>query len=270
MGLGSVLGGLAGLLIPGGGAMYSAIGSGLGSLIIDKEKPKDAIKNALIAGVGAKFFGPAIQNSGIGGAITRGIGGLGIGTGAGLAEMAGAPQLASAATATIQDTAIQQLASTGAEQAAEKGLMDKIMGGNPMMLYGGLSALGAVEELSNPSGDFGQELFLSEHTGRRFDTAEERDEFDRSVAQSRNETRGYDHYSTAFAMGGYVEGPGTGRSDSIPADIYQHGRPVQKAALSDGEFVMTERAVKGAGDGNREKGAANMYAMMREFERGSA
>jgi len=270
MGLGAVLGGLAGLLIPGGGAMYSAIGSGLGSLIVDKEKPKDAIKNALIAGVGAKFFGPAVQNSGIGGAITRGIGGLGIGTGAGLAEMAGAPQLASAATATIQDTAIQQLASTGAEQAAEKGLMDNIMGGNPMMLYGGLSALGAVEELSNPSGDFGQELFLSEHTGRRFDTAEERDEFDRSVAQSRNETRGYDHYSTAFAMGGYVEGPGTGRSDSIPADIYQHGRPVQKAALSDGEFVMTERAVKGAGDGNREKGAANMYAMMREFERGSA
>ena len=270
MGLGAVLGGLAGLLIPGGGAMYSAIGSGLGSLIVDKEKPKDAIKNALIAGVGAKFFGPAIQNSGIGGAVTRGIGGLGIGTGAGLAEMAGAPQLANAATATIQDTAIQQLASTGAEQAAEKGLMDKIMGGNPMMLYGGLSALGAVEELSNPSGDFNQELFLSEHTGRRFDTAEERDEFDRSVAQSRNETRGYDHYSTAFAMGGYVEGPGTGRSDSIPADIYQHGQPVQKAALSDGEFVMTERAVKGAGDGNREKGAANMYAMMREFERGSA
>ena len=70
MSLGSILGGLAGLLIPGGGAIASAIGSGLGGLIIDKKKPKDAIKDALIAGVGAKFFGPAIQNSSFGSGIT--------------------------------------------------------------------------------------------------------------------------------------------------------------------------------------------------------
>lgn len=71
-----------------------------------------------------------------------------------------------------------------------------------------------------------------------------------------------------YAMGGYVEGPGTGRSDSIPAKIYQDGVPVQEAALSDGEFVMTERAVKGAGDGDRRAGAARMYEMMKRFERG--
>lgn len=71
-----------------------------------------------------------------------------------------------------------------------------------------------------------------------------------------------------YAMGGYVEGPGTGRSDSINAQIYQNGVPVQEAALSDGEFVMTERAVRGAGNGDREKGAARMYEMMRQFERG--
>ena len=68
--------------------------------------------------------------------------------------------------------------------------------------------------------------------------------------------------------GGYIEGPGTGRSDSIPARIYQDGRPVQEARLSDGEFVMTERAVRGAGNGDRAKGAARMYRMMREFEKG--
>lgn len=68
--------------------------------------------------------------------------------------------------------------------------------------------------------------------------------------------------------GGYIEGPGTGRSDSVPARIYQGGRPVQEARLSDGEFVMTERAVRGAGDGDRAKGAARMYRMMREFEKG--
>lgn len=71
-----------------------------------------------------------------------------------------------------------------------------------------------------------------------------------------------------FAMGGMIEGPGTGTSDSIDAVIMQNGQPVQEALLSDGEFVMTERAVRGAGNGDREKGAARMYEMMRKFENG--
>jgi len=73
-----------------------------------------------------------------------------------------------------------------------------------------------------------------------------------------------------FARGGYIEGPGTGTSDDIDAKIYQDGVPVQEAALSDGEFVMTERAVKGAGNGDRKKGAAKMYEMMRQFEERAA
>lgn len=36
--------------------------------------------------------------------------------------------------------------------------------------------------------------------------------------------------------------------------------------LSDGEFVMTARAVRGAGNGSREKGVRKMYQMMRAFE----
>jgi hypothetical protein len=68
--------------------------------------------------------------------------------------------------------------------------------------------------------------------------------------------------------GGYISGPGTGRSDSVPARIYQDGQPVQEARLSDGEFVMTERAVRGAGDGDRAAGAARMYRLMRDFEKG--
>ena len=70
-----------------------------------------------------------------------------------------------------------------------------------------------------------------------------------------------------LAMGGYIEGPGTGTSDSIPAAIYQDGGRVQEARLSDGEFVMTADAVKGAGGGDRAKGAAKMYRMMNQFER---
>jgi len=69
------------------------------------------------------------------------------------------------------------------------------------------------------------------------------------------------------ATGGMISGPGTGTSDSIPAAIYQDGGRVQEARLSDGEFVMTADAVKGAGGGNRAKGAAEMYKMMNRFER---
>jgi len=57
------------------------------------------------------------------------------------------------------------------------------------------------------------------------------------------------------ASGGEIMGPGTGTSDSIPA------------MLSDGEFVMNAQAVRGAGDGDRKKGAKRMYAMMRDFQR---
>ena len=71
--------------------------------------------------------------------------------------------------------------------------------------------------------------------------------------------------------GGESEGPGTGTSDDIPA------------MLSDGEFVMTAKAVRGAGafdvqqsdngimlvakeKASREKGSDNMMKLMRTFE----
>ena len=54
--------------------------------------------------------------------------------------------------------------------------------------------------------------------------------------------------------GGEIVGPGTATSDSVPA------------LLSDGEFVMTAGAVRGAGGGNRAEGARRMYDMMKQFE----
>ncbi len=57
------------------------------------------------------------------------------------------------------------------------------------------------------------------------------------------------------AGGGEIIGPGSGTSDSIPA------------MLSDGEFVMTAEAVRNAGKGDRDLGAARMYDMMNKFER---
>tara|TARA_R110002051_G_scaffold278890_1_gene340347 strand:+ start:506 stop:1795 length:1290 start_codon:yes stop_codon:yes gene_type:complete len=56
--------------------------------------------------------------------------------------------------------------------------------------------------------------------------------------------------------GGEPVGPGTGTSDDIPS------------MLSDGEFVMTAKAVEGAGGGDRELGSNRMMNMMRNFEQG--
>lgn len=53
---------------------------------------------------------------------------------------------------------------------------------------------------------------------------------------------------------GAIAGPGTGTSDDIPA------------MLSDGEFVFTAKAVRGAGNGDRENGVRKMYQIMRQFE----
>ena len=57
-----------------------------------------------------------------------------------------------------------------------------------------------------------------------------------------------------YTQGGQAVGPGTATSDSIPA------------FLSDGEFVMTNKAVKGFGGGNREQGAQKLYSMMKKAE----
>ena len=56
---------------------------------------------------------------------------------------------------------------------------------------------------------------------------------------------------------GQIQGPGTETSDDIPA------------MLSDGEFVMTARAVRGAGGGDRQQGFKKMYDIMRAFEGGA-
>ena len=54
---------------------------------------------------------------------------------------------------------------------------------------------------------------------------------------------------------GFIAGPGTETSDDVPA------------MLSDGEFVMTARAVRGLGNGSRKQGVRKMYDMMKNFER---
>ena len=57
-----------------------------------------------------------------------------------------------------------------------------------------------------------------------------------------------------LTQGGASFGPGTGTSDDIPA------------MLSDGEFVVTAKAVENLGGGNRMLGAKKMYSMMNQLD----
>jgi hypothetical protein len=69
--------------------------------------------------------------------------------------------------------------------------------------------------------------------------------------QASRRNRGYTYGGMAeqdFTRGGYADGPGGPRTDSIPA------------RLSDGEFVMTADAVRGAG------GPRAMYGLMNDFQ----
>ena len=53
---------------------------------------------------------------------------------------------------------------------------------------------------------------------------------------------------------GAIAGPGGPKDDRVPA------------MLSDGEFVMTAKAVRNAGGGSRREGAKKMYKLMNRLE----
>ena len=61
-----------------------------------------------------------------------------------------------------------------------------------------------------------------------------------------------------YARGGYLDGPGDGMSDSIPATI--EGK--QPARLADGEFVVPADVVSHLGNGSTKAGSQRLYGML--------
>ena len=109
----------------------------------------------------------------------------------------------------------------------------------------------------NPRQPIGQRAYTMQGEPQEYSTM--------PVANGAMSARGFaDGGIAALAQGGYprrigaIDGPGTETSDSIPA------------MLSDGEFVMTAKAVRGAGNGSRRDGAKRMYALMHRLERNAA
>jgi len=254
-----------------GGPLGASIGSGIGSLAGGKSV-NDALTNAALA-YGVTSFVPssmmssgAQANTGMFGpnALQRSLysGGAGIPT-----TMSGPENFLSEGMTTGS--------TSGGGSSMFGGVMDFVKE-NPMTSLGlGSLALGALsspeeEETRNP--DYGRpgEAWDVEYRGIRYDLddPEERDAYKARKAADRQEYNerepvsaahggamyGHDKMSYDTPITGEVSGPGTGTSDSVPAK------------LSDGEFVLTAKSVRGAGGGDRDIGAARLYDMMAELE----
>jgi hypothetical protein len=73
----------------------------------------------------------------------------------------------------------------------------------------------------------------------------------------------YGDNPVGMAKGGYLNGPGDGMSDSIPATI--EGK--QKARLADGEFVIPADVVSHVGNGSTKAGAKRFYKMLADVRK---
>jgi hypothetical protein len=225
-----------------GGPAGAAIGSGIGSLAAGRSAEEALLNAGMAYGVGSfakgAGFGPQATDAGTYGATT----------GASNVANVGGSELMGSVTPTQVANTIPSTASSAISSVFD------FAKANPLLTATGIGALalasGDEEKATGKSMPDYPEGKVRLGTGRIGDKRYNlNDPVERQSYFTANQNRGL------FAGGGEVEGPGTGTSDSVPA------------RLSDGEFVVTAKAVRGAGGGDRNVGAARMYDMMSDLER---
>jgi hypothetical protein len=235
------------------------------------------------SGIATLLAGGDIKDAALAGVMGQGVGSL---FGSGMQSAAGSVATDEATKRVLADQARMQAGQLGAKDVAAKvateaakkgGIFNTGLGLGDVSLLATLGGSllggdddkdsGPLELESRPDykGTPIKGLFIDQETGIAYDTAEELEEAITSRREQAMMMAGGGIVS--LNMGGRIEGPGTGTSDSIKAGIFQNGKKVQEARLSNDEFVMTNKAVKGAGNGNADVGAKRMYAMMDKFER---
>ena len=233
------------------GPVGGAVATGLGSVALG-EKPKDALRAALLSGlggVGAQKFFPAKQ----------------------------AAESATTAGSLMAQGADPRMANIVANSARNIG-RKAIEGPKGETLSGQLlSSLGFAGTKDDPNllfkllnTEMGQGIGagLLAQLLSNFDEEEDtRSEFEKRPFGSGGPggQLGGINYAIKMADGGEAYFPrrtggidpseGSGTKDDVPA------------MLNAGEFVMTREAVKGAGNGSLDKGISRMYNMMDKFER---
>lgn len=281
-GIGNFLKSAAGVILPvalnfafpGLGTIASgAIGAGLGALI-NGAKPGEALGAALTGGIGGALFsgisgmvGGQGFMSGITGALPAGFAGSTNVQPYVASWLGGSPSpaagVATNAAGGLRSEAAME-ASKSAAAAAQPGMFSKIggwMSEHPYLTAAGAALAGTALGSSMSEAKDEKPMKMKGATQEMIDAAR----FPAGTFASRAAPKVQltPTYSPAYAMGGetdargggHLRGPGTGTSDDIPA------------RLSDGEFVMTAKAVRGAGGGSREKGVRKMYDMMHNFEK---
>ena len=266
------IGGVVGFAL--GGPMGAALGSGIGSLAGGGD-----IEDALLAGAMGYAGGSLAKGASFGMGAGKGIGSL-LPSYKGTSMLGmGAPSLPVGSRGSGEFLRTGLKSSVSPEKKGIFSMFDDMSMGTKLGLGAGALALagGMFDEEEEERGSGMPDTRPGEvkgtlvgRSGKRYDMndptdmkqyADELRELQdpgynyytdpyRPVARS----SGYAHGGDVHAGGGEVDGPGTGTSDSVPA------------RLSDGEFVLTAKAVRGAGGGDRDIGAARLYDMMSELE----
>ena len=235
-----------------GGPMGASIGSGIGSLASGRST-EEALRNAALAGastyaMGGSGFGKKVAGQDYFSGETFDLG---------KSPMSGI----FGASSDAAPTAIKSAETGGIGSFLGKAAL---FGGGAALLGGGL---GEEKEDNNQNNlmrayPVGRTRLGTGRIGDKLYNLDDEEELKRYQEDNRNRQYAEDvesiqereRLNKMFAIGGEVEGPGSGTSDSVPA------------RLSDGEFVVTAKAVRGAGGGDRNVGAARMYDMMSQLE----
>ena len=240
-----------------GGPLGASIGSGIGSLASGRSA-EEALRNAALTGattyaMGGKDFGKGFNFSTEGSPFAS-------------PKMLGPGEFAD--TNVITSVPVTKNPGIGSflEGMIPESTMGKVaLGGLGLGLLGGLDEEQKTSGFKTPEYAVGKTRLGTGRIGNKLynldDPDERRQYFEdnrkRQGAEDIESEEERERFSKGldFMSGGEVTGPGTGTSDSVPA------------RLSDGEFVVTAKAVRGAGGGDRDVGAARMYDMMSQLER---
>ena len=232
--------------------LTNALSSGLGSLVMGG-KPKDALKSALLGGIG----GTALQER-----FPR----TNVPTAAGASV---SPQQLSGSLSegmtTGASTSTAPLASTGA-------IEPKTMSAELLQSLGAKDDSTIFKLLNNPIGEgLGAGLIAQLLASLTDEEEDERGGFER-IPFGAGGPGGQIGGLPGFAMGGpampqQISKPGFTRRDGAIMP-YEGGGRVDDvpAMLTAGEFVLTKDAVKGLGGGNQNLGIQRAYDMMGDLE----
>ncbi len=248
--LGPAAGGLFGGITQNPAIQNALLSGGIG--LLTGQKPKNALKSALLGGIGQTMFGQAGQAAGADGQnLARMTAGMSPGESMarfGNTQAAGTgSKIIPAGTGTSTPTEAVKPQTMSAELLQGLG-----MGGDNMLFKILNTQLGE----GAAAGLLAQLLSGDEEEDTR--TAFER----RPYAGGKQYGRlgGINYNQGGLAQyprrdGGIDPNEGSGTQDDVPA------------MLTAGEFVMTRDAVEGAGGGDVQQGINRMYSMMDKFER---